>query len=169
MSGIHWRGAAWVLTAGVLTATLLVAASVLLVPSPPSRMALPSAGELVELERYLDPAAIALPESAGVPEMVAVEGDPFGAGSAEVPNGGFAGNAGVSNGTEAAAPPPPRWTLSAIMVAGDRKIAILNDRMVRPGDRLDDGARVERVESDHIVIITPEGARRRLQLERQGP
>lgn len=180
MSGLQWRGATWVLVAAVLVATLLVAGSVLIVPDPPRRMALPSAGELVELERYLDPADVALADSEpGAAEGI-VRGDPFGAGGAawtagsgrgaESRRGGGGARAGSGSvGQRSGAVQRPEWTLSAIMIAGDRKIAILNDQMVRAGDRLEDGVRVERVESDHIVIITPAGQRRRLELERQGP
>jgi hypothetical protein len=60
----------------------------------------------------------------------------------------------------------PRWRLSAIMVAGDRRMAIINEQLVRPGEALGDGARVATVERDHVVIIAPDGSRRRLELQR---
>lgn len=185
--GVRWPGAAWLLVGGVLVASLLVVGSILVVPDPPQRMALPSAGELVELERYLDPSDLAVPDSATGAAAVVVRGDPFGSGGPSweagagragsrvaaggrdgLPGGGTGRVPGSGSGSGSGEAARPQWTLSAIMIAGDRRIAILNDRMVRPGDRLEDGARVERVESDHIVIITPGGERRRLELERQG-
>lgn len=149
----------------VLLAAVLVVGSLLLVPPPPQRMAVPTAGELVELEPYLGPVEVGQSESAGLPEPVILGGDPFGGGvsgfaaAGDPPSG--SGASGGSEGTRSS-----RWNLSAIMMAGDRRIAILNDELVRPGDRLEGGARVEMVESDHIVIIMPGGERRRVELER---
>jgi hypothetical protein len=147
---------AWVAVVAGLVAIGLVLASTVLVPEPPRRMALPTASELVELERYLTPTAVDADTRATVPERVAVDGNPF-RGPAPV---------AASRAPRPRAEAAPRWTVTAILVAGARRIAIVNDRMVRPGDRLEDGARIEAVERDHVVLITPGGERRRLALER---
>lgn len=152
----------------MVVATALVAASQLLVPEPPQRLALPQAGEMVELVPYLDPAELELPSSAGLPETVRIPGDPFTAGRAMSWSepGQRTGTSGNPVGPGRETPRSPGWRLSAIMIAGERRVAILNDRLVRPGDRLEDGTRVTAVEPDHIVLITSGGERRRLDLER---
>ena len=171
MSGLRWQGAAGVAGVGVLVATGLVLASVYVVPAPPEGMALPSAGELMSLEGYLDPAQMELPTGGGVPDRVVIETDPFSVWDyPELPDGdgrarvGGEGpgerSSGASEGND------PAWTLSAILIAGERRIAIVNDRMVRSGDRLEEGVRVETIESDHVVIMLPDGERVRLELER---
>lgn len=168
MRGIDWNAPTWIVAGGLLLMAALVAASQLMVPDPPQRLAFPSAGDLGELEAYLDPAELDLPQSAGVPESVNIPGDPFRARaaptwSADVREPGRSRDPG---GAESAGTQAPRWNLSAIMIAGDRRIAILNDRMVRPGDSLEDGVRVQSVEPDHIIIVRADGQRRRLDLER---
>ena len=144
----------WVLTLAVVVAVGLVAAGAVLVPDPPGRMTVPTASELTPLERYLTPAVDA--GTGVVPLRVVIEGSPFRASA-------------TASRPEPGRPvrePAPRWALTAILIAGERRIAIVNDRMVRPGDRLEDGARVAEVERDHVVLITPGGERRRLELER---
>ena len=148
---------AWIVVVAVAVATGLVLTSRTLVPEPPRTMALPTASELVELERYLDPVDGAGGTQVGVPPRIEIEGSPFGAAPATpgpvLPR--------LDPGT-----PAPRWTVTAIMITGSRRVAVVNDALVRPGDRLDDGARIEAVERDHVVLITPDGQRRRLELER---
>lgn len=178
----RWNGEAALLAGGVLLVTALVLASIGLVPDAPGRMALPSAGELVELETYLDPAELELPERAGLTETVIIEGNPFSGGVAggarsgeewserwtgDTGAGGFPGSG--PNASGATTTRGSSWTLSAVLVTGDRRTAILNDQLVRPGDRLEDGTRVEVIETNHILIVTPDGERRRLELERQEP
>ncbi len=148
----------WIAVIAGLAAVGLVLASSVLVPEPPRRMALPTAGELVELERYLTPTAVDADVRAAVPQRVEIDGNPF--------RGPEPVRAPAASGPRPAAEAAPRWTVTAILVAGERRIAIVNDRMVRAGDRLEDGARVEAVERDHVVLITPGGERRRLDLER---
>ena len=71
---------------------------------------------------------------------------------------------------ESVAPPPAeaepgtQWELSAILIAGARPVAIINDQAVAPGAELSDGSRVLTIERDHVVIRAPNGARRRLFL-----
>lgn len=147
----------WVLVLAGLAAAGLVMASTVLVPEPPRRMAMPTAGELAALERYLRPVAVDVGR-VGVPPTVVIDGNPF--------RGPAVRRTAAPEAGPRAAPPAPRWTVTAIMVAGEQRVAIVNDRMVRPGDRLDDGARIAAVERDHVVLITPGGERRRLELER---
>lgn len=143
-----------VVVAAGLAAAGLVTASRSLVPAPPRRMALPTASELVELERYLTPVAVDRAAGVRAPPRVIIDGNPF------------RGPAPAPRVDERPATEPAPWRVTAIMIAGARRMAVVNDRLVRPGDRLEDGARVESVERDYVVLITPGGERRRLELER---
>jgi hypothetical protein len=143
-----------VVVLAVLAVAGLVIASRSLVPAPPRRTGIPAASELVELERYLTPVTGDPRASVGAPPRVTIDGDPF------------LGPAPAPRWDRTPSAEPAQWRVTAIMIAGDRRIAVVNDRLVRPGDRLEDGARVESVERDHVVLITPGGERRRLELER---
>ena len=145
----------WVLTLAAVVGAGLAVAGAAWVPGPPGRTTVPAAGELAPLERYLTP--VAVDAGAGVtPRRVVIDGSPFRA-PATAPR---------AEPGRPAVEPAPRWSLTAILIAGERRIASVNDRRVRPGDRLDDGARVVEVERGHVVLITPGGERRRLELER---
>ena len=61
-------------------------------------------------------------------------------------------------------PSTSSWELSAIMIAGARPVAIINDEPYAAGARLPDGAVVLQIERDHVLIRAPNGARRRLVL-----
>ena len=54
--------------------------------------------------------------------------------------------------------------VSAILIAGDRRLAIIDDRNVRPGDRLAGGALVLSIGPDHVVVRDRDGSRRTLRL-----
>lgn len=57
-----------------------------------------------------------------------------------------------------AAPPPPQWRVSAILITGDRHMAIIDDRQVTPGDAVAGGAQVAAVEPDRVLLRTASGA-----------
>lgn len=118
--------------------------------APPARPGpWPSAAELDTLARYLDPAAPApalddyaafLPAAPRPLPRPARVGEPV------------------------AEAPPMSWRLTAVLIAGDRPVAILNDQHVRPGDALEGGARVVSIARDHVVVREPNGARRTVWL-----
>lgn len=54
--------------------------------------------------------------------------------------------------------------LSAILIAGARPMAIINDQTVLPGARLEGGAVLLSIEPDHVLIREPDGSRRRVFL-----
>ncbi|MGH8482089.1 MAG: general secretion pathway protein GspB [Nevskiaceae bacterium] len=56
----------------------------------------------------------------------------------------------------------PRWRLQSTLVAEDRRLAIVNGRTVRPGDRVD-GATVREVRQDGVTLEV-EGRRIELRL-----
>lgn len=53
--------------------------------------------------------------------------------------------------------------VSSILIAGGRRVAIINDRAVRPGDTVD-GAEVVDIESNHVVVRDQNGSRRILEV-----
>ena len=65
---------------------------------------------------------------------------------------------------EAVAPPQPSWRVSAILVADNRRVAIVNDSAVAVGDPLPGGARVIEIELDFVVLRAADGARTVLRL-----
>lgn len=54
--------------------------------------------------------------------------------------------------------------VSAILIAGDRRTAIIDDRSVRVGDRLGDGAVVLSIGRDHLVLRERNGSTRTLRV-----
>lgn len=76
-------------------------------------------------------------------------------------------------GAEPALPPAPSarlepgtWRLGAILLSDAHRLAVIDDRVTRPGDRLEHGARLVAVEEDHVIIEEPNGVRHTL---RSGP
>lgn len=58
----------------------------------------------------------------------------------------------------------PAWRVSAILVAENRRVAIVNDSAVSVGDPLPGGARVVEIELDFVVLRAASGARTVLRL-----
>jgi hypothetical protein len=54
--------------------------------------------------------------------------------------------------------------LTAILVASDRPVAVIDDEVVGVGDLLRDGARVSRIQSDRVFLIEKTGKWRTLTL-----
>jgi hypothetical protein len=161
------RTAVAVAVAGAVVAVLLATLGSALLPEAPQRSLLPGAPELAALEPYLEPVTEQgigpAGGRAGLPTRVVVAGDPFRGGWRAAPQPPLWD--GVEPGRPAD-PARPRWTLSAIMVTGNRRIAIINDQVARPGDTLNDGARLVEVGDGYVTIMTAAGERRRLELER---
>ena len=62
------------------------------------------------------------------------------------------------------AEPAPSWRVSAILVADNRRVAIVNDSAVSIGDTVPGGARVVEIELDFVVLRAADGARTVLRL-----
>lgn len=60
--------------------------------------------------------------------------------------------------------PTPSWQLSAILIAGGRPVAVIDDQAVAPGGRLPDGSVVLAIETDHVLLRSPGGRQHRLTL-----
>lgn len=60
------------------------------------------------------------------------------------------------------------WTVSAIMITENRRVAVIDGRVVVPGDTIAGGARVAAVEPQHVVVRDRGGTMRQLRLSRSG-
>lgn len=65
----------------------------------------------------------------------------------------------VRESTPSATDPHPGWSLTSVLIADDRRLAIINDRILREGESVA-GARVVRIEADHVLIHHGDGERR---------
>ena len=101
--------------------------------------------EADSLSRYLEPASAAPRLDDYAVFLPAIEPAPRYVGPAPVVDG-----------------PLTEWELGAIMIAGGRPLAILNDETVAAGARLFDGSVVLEIGHDHVVIRAPNGTLRRL-------
>ena len=140
--------------AGAGAAVLILAGRWALLPEPPSRASVPRVESLEALSAWL-PRDTARPRPDQVAD-VRLARDPFGA--SRRGSGEDEGGAGSS------ARPGSRWSVSAIMISGDRRLAIIDDRLVEAGDALPGGGRVVQVARDHVVVAGPDGVRRRIPL-----
>lgn len=57
------------------------------------------------------------------------------------------------------ADPHPGWSLTSVLIAEDRRLAIINNRVLREGESVAD-ARVVRIEADHVLIRHEDGEQR---------
>ena len=62
-------------------------------------------------------------------------------------------------------PPQPDSVVSSILFSRDRRVAIVDGRVVRPGDRVRAGV-IRSIEPDAVVVADPAGRERRIALER---
>jgi hypothetical protein len=62
-------------------------------------------------------------------------------------------------------PPPPDPVVQSILFSGSRRVALIDGRIVREGDRLGTAV-VRAVEVDTVVILVPDGTEHRLRLGR---
>lgn len=65
-------------------------------------------------------------------------------------------------------PQRARPTVTAILITGDQKVAVIDNTLVRIGSILPDGARVVGIERDHVQIVSRDGGRMSLRLNQGG-
>lgn len=58
----------------------------------------------------------------------------------------------------------PDWRLNAILITSGSPVAIIDDRQVRPGERLADGTLVESISAGQVVVVAPSGERRTVRV-----
>jgi hypothetical protein len=120
-------------------------------PVPPDW---PAAEELAALDPFAGPVAVRAPRGGEMGVRMRAGDDPFER-SPSVAAPRLSGSA---------APVPLR--LTAVLITETRRTAVVNDRLVAPGDEVLPGWRVERVERDRVVLSGPGGERRALLLSR---
>jgi len=62
----------------------------------------------------------------------------------------------------------PPWVVSAILISPSDRMAVVNDSLVKAGDRLPGGARVVEVEPNHVVLADAQQVRHILRLREPG-
>lgn len=123
-------------------------------PAVPSRPVRPDAESLERLAEYVKPVSQAGP----------VRGEVVWAGRAvEDP---FVSREPVPTRPQAAMTAGRR--LSAILISPARRVAIIDDRLVQPGDRLSGGTRVAEIQRDRVVLVAPDGTRQVLRMNEGG-
>jgi hypothetical protein len=122
-------------------------------PAAPSPRSLPSP-QLTQLMPYSQPLA----DTVGVLRLahanVVLPRDPFG--PPIVPQ-----SSEISHGTQTADAPsegPAPLRVTATMIAGTRRAAVINDMLVYVGDRVPGGGKLTSVERDRVVVTDPQGA-----------
>lgn len=139
---------------GAVVAVLLMAGRWALLPEAPTRPRVPRVESLEGLTAYLAAdSARPLPDGGA---RIRLTRDPFG--SASTGSGPGEGEEREARG--------PRWRVSAIMISEDRRIAIVDDRLVEQGASLPGGGRVVAIARDHVVVQGPDGVRHRIALNR---
>lgn len=64
--------------------------------------------------------------------------------------------------------PAPTRVLSAILVADDRRVAVIDDEVVGTGDVLPDGARVSAIQPSRVFLVDRNGRWQTLTLTNRG-
>lgn len=86
---------------------------------------------------------------------------------------------GAPNAWDPPPPPPPRrgvregrgrprHAVTAILIRSGGRVAVVDDRTVVAGDQLASGARVLRIEPDHVILQEPDGTRTVARLRTEG-
>ena len=145
----HLLGAALLLTA---VAVALTAERISAAPAGPAASRIPSVGDL---GAFASAAAEDTPARSG---SLISQAEPFGP---EYPEPAISvaspgRNPTVSGGRTR--------QLTAILVADDRPIAVIDDEVVSAGDVLRDGARVAKIQSDRVSVVEKNGKWRTLTL-----
>lgn len=62
----------------------------------------------------------------------------------------------------------PAISVSAILIAGDDRVAVINNTLVRIGSTLPGGSRVIAIERDHVEIVRPSGTKTVFRMNQGG-
>ena len=93
-----------------------------------------------------------------------IQPDPFVSAVARAQESIASGSAGPTVPTT----PAPGTRLTAILVADDRRVAVIDDAAVSVGDVLRDGARVSAIQPDRVYVVEKDGRWRMLTLLNRG-
>lgn len=145
---LQWALGATAIVVAALTGRYLMAKPADSEPSALARW--PSTDELAGLAPYLSEPDEAV-RGYVVPDTRIVSDDFFVDDEEPLP--------AATPGTAAEPAPDVPYRVSAILLADNRRIAIINDSVVAVGDPLPGGATVLQIESDHVVLRSSRGAR----------
>ena len=125
-------------------------------PAGPARR-VPSVGDLAAF------AAAGAPDSLERSTDVVSQAEPFGAVASDAPI-----SVASPGGTPTVSGGRARQ-LTAILVADNRPVAVIDDEVVSVGDVLRDGARVARIQSERVFLVEKNGKWRTLTLTSAQP
>jgi hypothetical protein len=97
---------------------------------------------------------------------VPVESDPFHA--PPPPRGSVVASMTETPTVRASSGTPRGRVLSAILVADDRRVAVIDDEVVGTGDVLPDGARVSAIQPNKVFLVDNQGRWQTLTLTNRG-
>jgi len=97
------------------------------------------------------------------PFRMPVRVDPFGAGVGEAAVASLAGDHTVRSSSE-----PDGGRLTAILVADERRVAVIDDAAVGVGVVLPDGARVTAIQPNRVFVVDTKGRWQTLTLTNRG-
>ena len=98
------------------------------------------------------------------PFRLPVSGDPFGRRAATGDPAVASGRAPSTVRTSASG----AHVLTAILVADNRRVAVIDDEVVRVGDVLPDGARVSAIQPNQVFVVDSKGRWQTLTLTNRG-
>jgi hypothetical protein len=98
------------------------------------------------------------------PFRIPVSGDPFGRRSGMTTPAVASGRTPSTVRTSAGG----AHVLTAILVADDRRVAVIDDEAVRVGDVLPDGARVTAIQPNRVFVVDSKGRFQTLTLTNRG-
>lgn len=151
--------------AAILGASALVALAANRVAAAPARTGAPTTAEVAGLADIGNFVGRGMSDSVGRGGYQSVTVDPFENRPSSVAQSGVA--------SPAAAPTVPSSSaggsrLTAILVADDRRVAVIDDATVSVGDVLPDGARVSAIQPDRVWVVDKNGRWRMLTLTNRG-
>lgn len=121
---------------------------------------IPTAEEFDSLSKYL-----AVRPSQGVPDITSLQSvrqdlfDPFSSGN-------FVALTDTAGTVTVVVPKVrDRFIVTAILISKDRRVAVIDESLVSVGSILFGGVRVTAIESDHVEVVAPGGARRMLAIK----
>ena len=147
-----WNAAMFIVAALVALAADRIASS-----SHPITPGSLDVGAFAEIADFIAPVR---PDSALPRYQEAVQADPLDSRAAAEPRSDVASQTGVP----AVRTVQPASRLTAVLVADDRRVAVIDDAMVSVGDVLRDGARVAAIQRDRVFVIDRSGRWRTLTL-----
>jgi hypothetical protein len=151
--------------AAIFGASALVALAANRVAAAPARPAIPAVADVAGLGDVGQFVGREAPDSVAQGYFESLTVDPFAYRPTSVEQSGVAPSALIPTVPSS---PAERNRLTAILVADDRRVAVVDDAMVSVGDVLPDGARVSAIQPDRVWVVDRIGRWRMLTLTNRG-